>query len=201
MIGPASRPPARSTSAPAAARTRSSTTSTRRSRSTAAPASTRSSSSAPSSPTTSSSPPRAIFGAGLNVRYDNVEVVEVDGLEGDDEFFVQSTAVRRRLPRDRRPRQRHDQRHRRRRRGHRRPRARGRERHGRPPRHLDATRSTTACVVDGIDFNVAARRTRASGRHRPRPAASRPCARAARSRSTSLHSSRLAARADGHTST
>src|SRR5262249_539346 len=34
---------------------------------------------------------KGIFGAGLNVRYDNVEVVEVDGLEGDDEFFVQST--------------------------------------------------------------------------------------------------------------
>ena len=33
-----------------------------------------------------------IFGAGLNVRYATVEVVEVDGLEGDDEFFVQSTA-------------------------------------------------------------------------------------------------------------
>ena len=33
-----------------------------------------------------------IFGAGLNVRYANVEVIEVDGLEGDDEFFVQSTA-------------------------------------------------------------------------------------------------------------
>ena len=33
-----------------------------------------------------------IFGAGLNVRYDNIEIVEVDGLEGDDEFFVQSTA-------------------------------------------------------------------------------------------------------------
>jgi hypothetical protein len=32
-----------------------------------------------------------IFGSGLNVRYDNVEVVEVDGLEGDDEFFVIST--------------------------------------------------------------------------------------------------------------
>ena len=32
-----------------------------------------------------------IFGAGVNVRYDNVEVVEVDGLEGDDEFFVIST--------------------------------------------------------------------------------------------------------------
>ena len=35
---------------------------------------------------------KAIFGAGLNVRYANVEVVEVDGLEGDDEFFVLSTA-------------------------------------------------------------------------------------------------------------
>jgi hypothetical protein len=33
-----------------------------------------------------------IFGAGLNVRYSTIEVVEVDGLEGDDEFFVQSTA-------------------------------------------------------------------------------------------------------------
>ena len=35
---------------------------------------------------------KGIFGAGLNVRYTTVEVVEVDGLEGDDEFFVQSTA-------------------------------------------------------------------------------------------------------------
>jgi len=35
---------------------------------------------------------KGVFGAGLNVRYDHVEVVEVDGLEGDDEFFVQSTA-------------------------------------------------------------------------------------------------------------
>ena len=34
---------------------------------------------------------KGIFGAGLNVRYDGVEVVEVDGLEGDDEFFVLST--------------------------------------------------------------------------------------------------------------
>ncbi|HYC45994.1 MAG TPA: hypothetical protein VED01_10995 [Burkholderiales bacterium] len=34
---------------------------------------------------------KGIFGAGLNVRYTTVEVVEVDGLEGDDEFFVQST--------------------------------------------------------------------------------------------------------------
>ena len=32
-----------------------------------------------------------IFGAGVNVRYATIEVVEVDGLEGDDEFFVQST--------------------------------------------------------------------------------------------------------------
>ena len=28
---------------------------------------------------------------GVNVRYDNIEVVEIDGLEGDDEFFVLST--------------------------------------------------------------------------------------------------------------
>ena len=35
---------------------------------------------------------KAIFGGGLNVRFANVEVVEVDGLEGDDEFYVQSTA-------------------------------------------------------------------------------------------------------------
>src|SRR6185503_13572715 len=35
---------------------------------------------------------QGVFGAGLNVRYDHVEVVEVDGLEGDDEFFIQSTA-------------------------------------------------------------------------------------------------------------
>src|SRR6185503_4695459 len=33
-----------------------------------------------------------LFGAGLNVRYATIEVVEVDGLEGDDQFFVQSTA-------------------------------------------------------------------------------------------------------------
>ncbi|MFZ1411071.1 MAG: hypothetical protein WAS07_06420, partial [Micropruina sp.] len=33
-----------------------------------------------------------IYGAGLNVRYSTVEIIEVDGLEGDDEFFVQSTA-------------------------------------------------------------------------------------------------------------
>ena len=35
---------------------------------------------------------KGIYGAGLNVRYSTVEIVEVDGLEGDDEFFVQSTA-------------------------------------------------------------------------------------------------------------
>jgi hypothetical protein len=35
---------------------------------------------------------KAIYGAGLNVRYTTIEVVEIDGLEGDDEFFVQSTA-------------------------------------------------------------------------------------------------------------
>jgi hypothetical protein len=35
---------------------------------------------------------KGIFGAGVNVRFANIQVVEVDGLEGDDEFFVQSTA-------------------------------------------------------------------------------------------------------------
>ncbi|MBC7133329.1 MAG: hypothetical protein H5U16_09525 [Roseovarius sp.] len=35
---------------------------------------------------------KAIYGAGLNVRYTTVEVIEVDGLEGDDQFFVRSTA-------------------------------------------------------------------------------------------------------------
>ncbi|MFZ0529764.1 MAG: hypothetical protein WAL91_04410, partial [Propionicimonas sp.] len=35
---------------------------------------------------------RGVYGAGLNVRYSTIEIVEVDGLEGDDEFFVQSTA-------------------------------------------------------------------------------------------------------------
>ncbi len=34
---------------------------------------------------------KGIFGAGVNVRFTTVEVVEVDGLEGDDEFFVIST--------------------------------------------------------------------------------------------------------------
>ena len=32
-----------------------------------------------------------IFGAGVTVRYDNVELIEIDGLEGDDDFFVIST--------------------------------------------------------------------------------------------------------------
>ena len=32
-----------------------------------------------------------VFGAGLNVRFTGVEAVEVDGLEGDDDFFIQGT--------------------------------------------------------------------------------------------------------------
>jgi len=36
----------------------------------------------------------AIWGAGLKVTYENVEAVEVDGLEGNDQFFVLSTAPR-----------------------------------------------------------------------------------------------------------
>ncbi len=35
---------------------------------------------------------KGVFGGGLNVRFSDVEVLEIDGLEGDDEFFVQSTA-------------------------------------------------------------------------------------------------------------
>ena len=34
----------------------------------------------------------SVSGAGINLRFTAVELVEVDGLEGDDEFFVQSTA-------------------------------------------------------------------------------------------------------------
>ncbi|UWQ93699.1 hypothetical protein K3727_21740 (plasmid) [Rhodobacteraceae bacterium M382] len=34
-----------------------------------------------------------IFGGGLNVNFENIEVLEVDGLEGDDEFFVLSTPI------------------------------------------------------------------------------------------------------------
>jgi len=32
-----------------------------------------------------------VFGAGLNVSYTNIEVIKVDGAEGDDRFFVQGT--------------------------------------------------------------------------------------------------------------
>ncbi|MBW6493254.1 MAG: hypothetical protein K0B16_01635 [Burkholderiaceae bacterium] len=35
----------------------------------------------------------AVYGAGLNVRYLNMEALDVDGLEGDDHFFIRSTAV------------------------------------------------------------------------------------------------------------
>jgi Ca2+-binding RTX toxin-like protein len=34
-----------------------------------------------------------IFGAGLNVTYENIEKLEVDGAEGDDEFYVLSTGI------------------------------------------------------------------------------------------------------------
>ena len=33
-----------------------------------------------------------VFGAGRDVSYVNVEQVDVDGMEGDDRFVVQSTA-------------------------------------------------------------------------------------------------------------
>ena len=111
---------------------------------------------------------KGIFGAGLNVRYANIEVVEVDGLEGDDEFFVQSTAfgvayrvigglgsdtinVTGDVVEDIVV-----------------ARARGRQRRRRPPRHLGPTRSTTALVVDGIDYNVATPDERQRDHHRDR---------------------------------
>ncbi|MCE8556437.1 calcium-binding protein [Ruegeria pomeroyi] len=34
-----------------------------------------------------------VFGGGLNVSFENIEVLEVDGLEGDDDFFVLSTPI------------------------------------------------------------------------------------------------------------
>ncbi|HEY9237367.1 MAG TPA: hypothetical protein VIP10_00890, partial [Burkholderiaceae bacterium] len=36
---------------------------------------------------------QGVFGAGVNVRYQNIEVLEVDGLEGDDDFYVLGTPV------------------------------------------------------------------------------------------------------------
>ena len=35
---------------------------------------------------------QGVFGAGCNVTYENIEVLEIDGLEGDDRFTVQSTS-------------------------------------------------------------------------------------------------------------
>ena len=34
---------------------------------------------------------RGVFGAGLSINYTNIESVDIDGMEGDDEFYVQST--------------------------------------------------------------------------------------------------------------
>ena len=61
-----------------------------------------------------------IYGVGVNVRFSTVEVVEVDGLEGDDEFFVLSTAFGVSYRVIGGLGSRHDQRRRRRGRGHRR---------------------------------------------------------------------------------
>jgi Ca2+-binding RTX toxin-like protein len=36
---------------------------------------------------------QGIFGAGLNISFEGVEKAEIDGLEGDDTFYVQSTAA------------------------------------------------------------------------------------------------------------
>ncbi len=36
---------------------------------------------------------QGIFGAGLNVSFEAIERAEIEGLEGDDSFYVQSTAA------------------------------------------------------------------------------------------------------------
>ena len=105
---------------------------------------------------------KGIFGAGLNVRYDNIEVVEVDGLEGDDEFFILSTEVRRRLPRHRRARLRHDQRRRRRHRGHRHARARGRSAARSTTGHRRCSTSSTTACRSTASTTTSRRRTSAS---------------------------------------
>ena len=81
-----------------------------------------------------------VFGAGVNVRYATIEVLEVDGLEGDDQFFVQSTPFGVADAGDRRARQRHDQRRQRRDGRHLRPRARGFQRRRQPPRDVGRPR-------------------------------------------------------------
>ena len=142
----ASRPPGRSTSAPAAARTRSRTTSTR-------PVSVDGGTGFDKLVVLGTEfaddiviTAKGIFGAGLNVRYTNDRGRRGRRARGRRRVLRPVDRVRRRLPRHRRPRLRHDQRHRRRRRGHRHARARGHQRHDRPPRRRPrSTRSTTAC--------------------------------------------------------
>ena len=85
-----------------------------------------------------------IMGAGLNVSYTNVERVELDGLEGDDNFYVLSTNPERRDDDRRRARQRHDRRRRRRPRPDRRALDRRRERIHQPQRRRATIRPTTA---------------------------------------------------------
>ena len=79
---------------------------------------------------------KAIYGAGLNVRYTTVEVHRGRRSRGRRPVLRPVDRVRRRLPRHRRARLRHDQRDRRRHRRHRHARARGPIGHRRPPRHV-----------------------------------------------------------------
>ena len=134
---------ARPTSAPAAARTRSSTTSTPRSRSTAATASTRSSCSAPSSPTTSSSPTRRSTAPACRHLRERRGARDRRA-RGRRHVRRPLHAAGRRDARHRRPRQRRDQRRRRRRGRRRLARRRGHERHDQPRGLARPTRSTTA---------------------------------------------------------
>ena len=87
---------------------------------------------------------KAIYGAGLNVKYTTIEVARGRRARGRRPVLRPLDRVRRRLPRHRRPRLRPDQRRRRRDRRHRDARARGPLRRRRPHRHVRSTRATTA---------------------------------------------------------
>ena len=98
---------------------------------------------------------QGVFGAGLNVTYANIESLEVDGLEGDDHFTVQSTpfGVATRVVgglgndifnvaarRDRR---------------HHHAGARGPERGHQPRGHVDGDIGYDGLIASGINLNVA----------------------------------------------
>ena len=97
----------------------------------------------------------AIYGAGLNVRYSDSRGDRGRRPRGRRPVLRPVDRLRRRLPRDRRPRQRHDQRHRRRHRRHRRQGARGPRAARSTTSSARATRATTGCSSTASTYNVA----------------------------------------------